>query len=465
MKSRIILLLLLLPALAQAQNKSSRLIAWSWYNYSATFNITDSTTYYYTGDRGVKNLNNTSNYCDSFYRISYNSSTSVWTNNRKDYSTFDSHDNQLSHVYYSWDVPSTAWKGGTTDYYTYYNGPTADHQSSYTHQVWNVAQAKWLNSSRVLYFYNGDDLVDTTVSQTWTNPNWVNSIMKVYTYDALGNTILEYMYSWDAATSSWAYSRRDIYTYNGKLLATWIEDDYVKATSSWSSWMKQTYTYDASNNRLTSLQYSWDAGTSSWKNFVKWVRTYNSTNDMLSEIYQKWDVPGSSWTNDSRKEYTYDNNHNNLVYTESTWVSASSTWKYTNRETKTYNNYNQIVSYITDKWNAGGFWEYNNACFKYLYYYEEYLLGVNALQTLEGYMKLYPNPAANDLQVNMHFENPQPFVLQITDAFGRVVKRYSEQAVKDYSRTIVTSDLQNGTYYVQVAGANGKLSQQFIVTR
>ncbi|MBS1771557.1 MAG: T9SS type A sorting domain-containing protein [Bacteroidetes bacterium] len=479
------LILLSFSSFAQSGNKTtalaSRVIASSNYKYNgSTFFLSDTSNLTYTGDHGGAYPYTTGyaiypfvfsiNYpkCDLMLGQTYDASISAFRNSSRITQTLDAAHNPIMFANEQWDVATSAWKGLAKVLYTYIQGPSGELISEEVQQSWDAPTTSWKNSSKYIIFYNGDALADTIITQNWdaATSTWKNSTQLLYTYDGNGNNTLIYSNKWDVPTSSWKSSTRLYNVFNNNVKTSMMAQTYNSATSAWDNKDRELYTYDGINNLLTDTYEKWNSATSMWDGYNKNIYTYDGSNRMLTDIYQTWDGVTSSYKNSTFHTYTYDGNGNRLTDIEQDWISNA--WKNYYRHQYTSNSYNQRTSDISDRWNSGGFWEFvaNSGDGKTYYYYQEYTLGVNDPITVDGgNLVVYPNPASNVLQINLQWKEAQPFTVSITDITGRVVKQYSEPAAKQYSRTIVTSDLQNGTYFIKAAGVNAVASQQFIIQR
>jgi hypothetical protein len=86
-------------------------------------------------------------------------------------------------------------------------------------------------------------------------------------------------------------------------------------------------------------------------------------------------------------------------------------------------------------------------------------LQVVSLKGERNYLKLYPNPASQNLTVEISEEADFPLDVNIFDATGRLVAVHQ---LLDFSQTLDINELDKGFYYLQVNSPNESISERFV---
>lgn len=222
-------------------------------------------------------------------------------------------------------------------------------------------------------------LATSSFSQTQTRPDFFAEALQ---RQAARTTALislkdsSYWHSaWGKATTTWDYTRRNIYHYNsfynedGNVASyddgsSWMNEENSKNylydsnhrllevtlqgwTGSWSDQYKVIYTYDAAGNILTKTDQAWLSGT--WLNRALTTNTY-SGNNLSVALYQYWDNASNSWTNNTRTTFAYTGNQLTSS-TEEEWNTTS--WLNAVRRTNFVYAGTDLLSYDFEIWNPG----------------------------------------------------------------------------------------------------------------
>jgi len=409
----------------------SRLISYVELSHDGvTYAYLDSTRFSYSGTRG-------SDYTwpigrwDSSIIWGYNTATSSWENLAQYFQTFDGNDDMFDKV-----------------------GKT-----------WNTSTNTWDNNDHTINIYDGAHNLLTQVVQTWdaVGGNWKNSSKTIDTYDPNNNVTDEVYQNWNTATSSWDNATHTIYNYdaNNNLL-TEIHQSWV--TGNWKNSSMYTNTYDANNNLLTFISQNWNNATSTWVNSIKRTYTYGASNELLNYLYQFWNTTNSVWDNGRR--YTFSNftgiNPGTRIWEN--WNNSTSSYENALRTQYTYNAYGQYLSYYDDSWNIGGFWQPATGDEGTRFEYETYTTSVKNLTATGGDAKAYPVPSNNMLNIDLDWDNAQPFTISLLDLTGRVNRSWQVPATAHYHTAISVADLPYGNYFLNIEGAKGRVVKQIVVS-
>lgn len=397
----------------------------------ATYVNTDTLHLVYSGTRGG-DLTHTPLKYDNAQQWTWNTTTSSWDNKYKYSQTFDANNNPTDMIEMKWNTVTSAWE----NYFHYiYMFDANNNMTSQIEQDWN------------------------TVTNTWDN-----AYKYTYTYDANHNRLTYIQQNWNTVTSTWDNGYKYTYTYNAANKVT-QETDFLwnTATSTWDNWYKYTYTYDANNNLLTELTQVWNTTTSTWDNNSLETSTYSVSNQNLTTISQTWNTSTSSWDNDERTIHADFTGINPGTDTIQQWNNSASTWDNKTRYKYTYNSYDQWVTYLEDTWNVGGFWQGASGDYSYHIYYEEYATNVKSLSAVGGSADVYPMPATDKLNIDLTWNEAQPFTVSIVDLQGRVSRTWQAASATSYHQAISVGELPAGTYFLKIEGTKGHIVKQLVV--
>lgn len=90
--------------------------------------------------------------------------------------------------------------------------------------------------------------------------------------------------------------------------------------------------------------------------------------------------------------------------------------------------------------------------------------GVNENELAGVMTAIYPNPAKDELMVNISGIQTLPLTMELIDLSGRVLNTGSYQA-KDVNETINVSNFSNGVYFIRIKNVNGFKTIKFVVAK
>jgi len=437
-----------------------RLIAEAEYsNNGATFVPYDSAIYSYSGTRVYDSALHIIA-CDQAIGMSYQLGPDTFAVSNRNIQTFDANNNMLTNTY----------------------------------QLWNTDSNAYINSTNTIWTYDANNNLLTYTTQHWTNTNsWVNEVNKIYTYDANNNRLSYAEQTWNTGTSAWVNDINYLYTYSASNLLT--QSVFQHWNGTWQDSTQSTYTYNASNQQTQVTNQYWDPSGPFWYNVDQSQYAYSSAGPEQLYLYLIWsgvtatfnvssetiyslDVNnndsartlrtwnGSVWTNVNQYLYTYDTNSNQLSQIYQLWDATNLVWKNETRLRTTYDSYNNPTYRVSDDWNTGGFWQYENNNDETFYYYQMYNTdGIENIKDAGGTLSLYPVPASTVLNIDLNWDTEQTAIIAVYDASGRLYHQWQTTKGTAYQSNISVSDLQPGTYYMSVKGVNGQIERSFSVVK
>ena len=185
----------------------------------------------------------------------------------------------------------------------------------------------------------------------------------------------------------------------------------------------------------TSTEYDWD-GTK-WEKYSNHIYTYNSSNDEESELIQLWDISSGVFIN-----YTL--------------------------ETRTFNTYGLIESITLIGWDkSSSAWKYNTNNTQIRYYYDYYNPTdiKNTTAGAQSGINIFPNPANNEIHVNIDWQLAHETSIIIYNSFGQSVYQSTDNAAQKLSKLVNTSSLPTGDYIIVAKGGDELFSHKLLINR
>ena len=342
-------------------------------------------------------------------------------------------------------------------------------------------------TDRLYNQYNSNNMPTLMVSETYDGTNWVIDDRSTITYDPNGNVTtfeyesnsgsgLEKQYKilatynsgnqlistteqdWDGSMYADAY--RTTYTYNSN--GSTMQEIYETYDGiAWHTDSRSTYTYDGNGNQTEVLDEQYNAGI--WEPSYRTTQIFDPANDMI-ESYSEYYTSGM-WQTTNEAYYTYDGRHN-AVTSEYRGFNGTTIEPY-NFTTMSYNNYNQMLTSTSMQWNANtGQFELQQGDADQRYHYEEFAVSVNDVAKQQnGSMTLFPVPAANFINIKLDLEKPQGVFIVMQDMTGKVVKKWSEAAGKQYFKKLSTENIAPGNYLIKVMAGGKQYTQQVSIVK
>ncbi len=336
--------------------------------------------------------------------------------------------------------------------------------------MWSTATSSWVNSYNYIFTYDASNNRQTLVTQQWntSSMSWDNLYKNLYTYDAANNQLTNITQAWSSATSTWENSTKESNAYNAanKITQT-VRQSWNGISSSWDNDYRISNTYDANNNMITLLKENWNTITSAWDKYYKHTNTFGPSNEELTDLLQYWNSATSTWDNNGMtffRDFTgaAGNLYKTMVTT--TWNTSTSVFDSSRRYQYTYNNYDQTLTFFRDSWNIGGFWQATGSDYGSAYHYEEYATQVKGLTAQNGTANIYPVPAKNVLNIDLNWDEAQPFTISIIDLQGRVSRQWQVTSTASYKTAVSVADLPFGTYIIKIDGSKGQVIKQLIIS-
>ena len=220
---------------------------------------------------------------------------------------------------------------------------------------------------RFVYTYNDNGNVVEFLQERWLSDQWWNQNKNIYTYDAKGNKLTDFLIHWNQSQSQWDTMSSKFWTYdNHNNILTYIliysanndikyvyqydannnmtEELYQRRENEeneWENFSLNTYAYDENNNMIYSLLSYWQ--NNQWDSYQKYVYTYNTSNKLIEISGQR--MNNNQWTNNARTTCTYDAADNRLDSTRFVW--RDTVWAETYKFISTYDERHNLLTYTT----------------------------------------------------------------------------------------------------------------------
>ncbi len=277
------------------------------------------------------------------------------------------------------------------------------------------------NDSKRLYTYNSQQRMTDMADQVWTGVGWQTDSRYEFKYNAAGknDTIRNY------------------------ILGTAGMGDYRGGAY---------YEFNASNQKIKRTDYEID------NNGVKQLSarvTYTYTNGDLSEALAEGYSNGN-WIPQEKNIYTNNASHQRITDKFQYWDSFSGSWK--DDGELTYVWANGRIDSVKSPFTQG-------ADMLSKIYYESFTLGLTQQQLTNAEVKVYPNPAQNNVTIQAKLQSAENVTLSLYNVTG--VKVWSKElgSQQNIREQIDLSGLSNGLYQLQIATPSGVSSQKVSVIK
>lgn len=304
MKRKLLLLMLLISGLVNAQNQIE----------SAIYEYYDSTTSTYQNSGGYNYQYDSSNNLISEANFSWNSENNNWELQDKTTYTYNSNNKVTERLYQQWNSDTNQF----VNYYKETNTYNANNNLvQSTNQDWNGSQ--WINTYQISISYNGNNLNVATFLD-WNGTAWVNDEKSTVTY--VGNNISQFLNE-EWTGSQWNVTSRDLLTYNAnnKIILSESED-WVNGI--WIPEYQTSFVINAAGNRVQEIDtemgynykndYTYDTSAllSSFAHPFKdktgidyLVESFPYVNKILSSIESSFDDNTNQYILAGRTTYNY----------------------------------------------------------------------------------------------------------------------------------------------------------------
>jgi hypothetical protein len=98
----------------------------------------------------------------------------------------------------------------------------------------------------------------------------------------------------------------------------------------------------------------------------------------------------------------------------------------------------------------------------YMTIYYSNLAGIKESQKLSSSLNLYPQPAENNLNINLNNYYEPTVDIMIADVNGKIILN-KQLAVINYKTQIETSELSNGVYFLQIQNSKGYITNKRLI--
>ncbi len=216
-------------------------------------------------------------------------------------------------------------------------------------------------------------------------------------------------------------------------IAEILDDEDISEEVSWKTYhigeaidagevVAATITYKTGNpyNSGDTLTYSYDGPTT------------NKLNEFIVRLYRDYD----------RTHFYEDYNHAFLAVPYSRYPDSINGWP---------------GQYWTGNANFGGFYHAN------IQFFITELVGVNEVGSPASLVKLFPNPASEQLTVTMEVPNIHTYTCKLTDITGKLVMK--TQPIETSSFNIDVSNLEKGIYHLQFSNPQRTYSERLVIDR
>lgn len=219
----------------------------------------------------------------------WNTSLNSWEYYKKVVYTYDT-TLLISTVTFNWNSTSSFWKESLkTEFISYDSFQNLLESISYS---WDNVNSEWDNTLRFVYTRDSFGNTLESISYQWFG-SWVYNRKFEYTYN--GNDVHSYRYTWNGSAWNLDQERFNEYDVNGWLIES-RSYSWNSSTSSFVGIQKLINTYDIFGNVTELITMSWDNIGNDWINNEKTIYNYDNNNKTEVYIYT-WNQQLSIWEN------------------------------------------------------------------------------------------------------------------------------------------------------------------------
>ena len=401
------------PSAQKTTAAHERIIGFATYNTFSGKELTDSSNYKYSLDRGI--IFNPNNMFIDEASILFDSATQFSDNGNglelqyASRSTYDGSNRRFTLT--SLTPVGSGMENNTEERHSYHSSGTV----AVTYDlVWDAANSVWDTATRTDYKYDSQNNLVADSTYSYMSSSWTSKTE--YTIDGNGNISQIDNYEWSAG---WVPSGRELHTFN-------TDDNIIRSIS-------QVYNGTLFvNSRLDSFAYNagatiynlyesrtWDNVDAEWVYESREIRVINSSNRVAVQTYKNFDTLTLSWQDNITIDWTYTSFNNPAM------------------GIITFDEFGVEVAEV------------------YLYYETYYDLAVKNVKQNTGKLIAYPNPATEKLTLSLQTPVSNA-TIQVTSMVGQTVFR-TRQPFSGTSAEIPVNHLQPGTYRLTVHDANGEV--------
>ena len=321
---------------------------------------------------------------------------------------------------------------------------------------------QWVNFEKETSSYLDESNPQSFMSYEWTGSDWLLTDGSKYDYTFDGNRISTMTLSSYSPEASWEFVGRYTYEYQvgSSDLVAIVSEVYEEGI--WIYTTRTVYEYDG-NQISAFFLYSWI--NAEWELVSKMIYEYVANESMV--------LTGSSWLDDAwmpsiRMTDNYDSHGNTILstteYYGNGWMVLSG-----QQYELTYSGSN-VVQRITKAWslfNPGqkavtsiGWKNSKKEVFS-----DFASLFVPEQPQVVASVKVFPNPAQDQIQIIVQGESSTVSSLNFMDLTGRI--RFKQDFLTPRSGVIsqaLPSSLSTGIYILQVSGSNGAPLAKKLIT-
>lgn len=303
---------------------------------------------------------------------------------------------------------------------------------------------------RELYFYNTAGFLDSTIYLAMGNSGWDDHSAEKYYRDSKGLITQKITYNYSQTVETLKQEQYLAYNSNGSVVAD-SSVEYHKNGSVFT--VVKQHSYNTKGNIASSEEH--------------WYYQQGGTKVHAAASYYHYDANDRLIADSTLSYYTtstgvYDNKEENYRYIGTNGLLQSSYHKYTleyttpapfvEDEANTYYNANGAIDH--EVWLHSDRGMQQDIDDSTQYYYATYTAGSGS-NSNNSSITAYPIPGGNVLNMQWTSNGVAKVVVRIADAYGKIVKQWTDEANGVYYKTIDVSSLQNGHYYI-ILDAEGK---------
>lgn len=374
--------------------------------------------------------------------------------------TYHSNDELSYLLSQNWDTLSNQWINNTLVSISYND---KNLKTEYKLEAFSNTSIILLNKEEYIHTYNTNNLLSTYVyvtdivaSNTYKSDTVRKTIYKYDTNNRLIEKIDEYK---DNAFGFWVkqerfelfYQNDKVYTaifYYGNQVADKWQESFKLDSIIWKTWTGDYF--NTSNIQISHVRYEWSYTANKFVFDEEYHRVYYFNTPSFDEYYL------TDSDNDNIRDTTtvhtelYDENNNIVLDVDFSYSKGGTKYPfYGNRFIYVYSQNKKITDFVLQSYSPAinNFENLNRKLLKTA-------TSINNENSKLPIFKVYPNPSAGKINIELFDSNFEDEILCIYDVNGKLIQ---EQIIPALTKNLTIENLEEGVYIIRVGNTTSKV--------
>jgi hypothetical protein len=187
----------------------------------------------------------------------------------------------------------------------------------------------------------------TTEPQRLDSLVYAGNLKSAFSYDSLGNLLLESELTWNSVSASWDEIAKTEYVWDNQGFLLQEADFFLDSLTNQIIGNKKLQ-YIRNNDGFVTVatESYWDTALSQWILSAKSEFTLNQNGEKIQQIDYYWNLTNNSWTYDWKFDFSLDVNENAVLLLGYYWEPTTSLWTEGWKAEYAYDSSNNLTSQI-----------------------------------------------------------------------------------------------------------------------